>query len=125
MTLLPSILHECEGKHLGSAGHKVNVKALDQTTIQRCKERVVWSAESQASLADLECRVDESVDRAAAGKVCLLDLPQLECLQSHVSFRVADIMDRAGRGHGIIYYGARLACLAEGAGSVSSRPETR
>ena len=39
---------------------------------------MLWSAETNASLADLECRVDESVDRAAAGKVCLLDLPQLE-----------------------------------------------
>ncbi len=54
---------------LSSVGHGISVKAPDQETIQRCKQQVAWSAESQASLADLECRVDDSVDRAAAGKV--------------------------------------------------------
>ena len=49
------------------------VRAPDQATVQRCKQQIVWSAESQASLADLECRVEEATDRAAAGKVNVPD----------------------------------------------------
>ena len=51
------------------AGVEVGIQAPDQATVQRCRQQVVWSAESQASLADLECRVDISADRAASGKV--------------------------------------------------------
>ena len=51
------------------AGSEVGIQAPDQATVQRCRQQVAWSAESQASLADLECRVDSSADRAASGKV--------------------------------------------------------
>ncbi|CAL5221155.1 g3294 [Coccomyxa viridis] len=61
---IPEIITHC-------SGHKVKVRAPDQEQVQRCKQQILWSAESQTSLADLECRVDESVDRAAAGKVTL------------------------------------------------------
>lgn len=66
-----SILHTGRGGllFLSCAGHKVTVQAPDRAAVQRCKQQIVWSAESQASLADLECRVDEAADRAAAGKV--------------------------------------------------------
>ena len=47
----------------------MTIQGADQATIQRCKQQVTWTAESQASLADLECHVDDSTDRAAAGKV--------------------------------------------------------
>ena len=50
-------------------GIEVGIQAPDQATVQRCRQQVAWSAESQASLADLECRVDISADRAASGKV--------------------------------------------------------
>ena len=50
-------------------GNPVSIQGADQATIQRCKQQVTWTAESQASLADLECHVDDSTDRAAAGKV--------------------------------------------------------
>lgn len=37
--------------------------------MQRCRQQVMWNAESQASLADLECHLDGAEDRAASGKV--------------------------------------------------------
>ena len=52
-----------------NAGSEVGIQVPDQATVQRCRQQVAWSAESQASLADLECRVDSSADRAASGKV--------------------------------------------------------
>ena len=51
------------------AGNPVSIQGADQATMQCCKQQVAWTAESQASLADLECHVDDSTDRAAAGKV--------------------------------------------------------
>ena len=47
----------------------MSIQGPDQATIQRCKQQVAWTAESQASLADLECQADDLIDRAAAGKV--------------------------------------------------------
>ena len=53
----------------------MSIQAPDQAAIQRCKQQVAWTAESQASLADLECHVDDSADRAAAGKVTCQLIP--------------------------------------------------
>ena len=47
----------------------MSIQGTDQATMQRCKQQVAWTADSQSSLADLECHVDDSTDRAAAGKV--------------------------------------------------------
>ena len=68
------------------AGNPVSIQGADQAAMQRCKQQVTWTAESQASLADLECHVDDSTDRAAAGKVtCQLTLSKLTPLQKQHS----------------------------------------
>ncbi|CAK0782015.1 hypothetical protein CVIRNUC_005529 [Coccomyxa viridis] len=61
---LPDIITHC-------SGNPVSIQGTDQATMQGCKQQVAWTAESQSSLADLECHVDDSADRAAAGKVTL------------------------------------------------------
>ena len=87
--------------------------------MQRCKQQIAWSAESQASLADLECRVDESVDRAAAGKVTFPILESHENL-CHSVYTGFVQEDRAAIAHiaqgGKEAIDSRKACMSDSHG---------
>ncbi len=87
----------------------MKVKAPDQEQVQRCKQQILWSAESQTSLADLECRVDESVDRAAAGKVTFC--PGLSTKKLSLQFKMELLQLRMPKEAQMPFTIGRRACL--------------